>query len=80
MDTLKITSEWRNDNGYKGRGGVIVLFDGEVQGWCNQLRDPDHWRPGCIAVDETGQHWEAVGGNATLGAYNWQRLDEKPDY
>jgi hypothetical protein len=79
MDTFRISTQWRQENGYQGQGGVVVLFDGEVQGWCNQLRDPDHWRPGCIAVDESGQHWEAVGGNSVNGAIDWRILDEKQD-
>lgn len=45
---------WREQWSYVGRGGVVVLFGGEVQGWVNTLRDPGHWRPGCIAVDEKG--------------------------
>jgi hypothetical protein len=79
MDAFKITVHWRQENGYQGRGGVVVLFDGEVQGWCNQLRDPDHWRPGCIAIDEVGQHWEAVGGNSVNGATDWRILNDKHD-
>ncbi|ODB85600.1 hypothetical protein A3194_12240 [Candidatus Thiodiazotropha endoloripes] len=80
MDTLRISTQWRRENGYQGYGGVVVLFDGEVQGWCNQLRDPDHWRSGCIAIDELGQHWEAVGGNEQFGALDWRILVDTPDY
>jgi hypothetical protein len=80
MDTVSISRQWRQENGYQGRGGVVVLFDGEVQGWCNHLRDPDHWRPGCIAIDESGQHWEAVGGNHFYGARDWRILEEKPEH
>lgn len=71
-----IANHWRNQRGYTGRGGVVVLFFGEVQGWCNQLRNPEHWQPGCIAIDEQGNHWTAIGGNARDGAVEW-RLDQR---
>lgn len=73
MDTQS-ANRWRNQNGYTGRGGVVVLFGGEVQGWCNQLRNPEHWQPGCVAVDECGNRWIAVGGNSKDGATCWQSL------
>jgi len=25
-------------------GGVIVLFEGDVQSWINTLRNPEHWQ------------------------------------
>lgn len=62
---------WRVENGYAGRGGVVVLFDGQVQGWVDRLRDPGHWRPGCIAIDEVGHCWHSQGGNVQDGAAIW---------
>ncbi|MGF6575087.1 hypothetical protein ABH945_007216 [Paraburkholderia sp. GAS333] len=44
-------------------GGVVVFFQGEVQGWVNQLRNPEHWQPGCIAVDEQGRTWTTIAGS-----------------
>lgn len=70
-----IAERWRKENGYAGRGGVVVVFKGEVQGWVNELRDPEHWQPGCIAVDESGNTWEAVGGNSYDGAETWNRQE-----
>lgn len=52
-------------------GGVVVFFDGELNGWMNQLRDPQTWRPGCIALDEQGNQWKSVGGNDYDGAREW---------
>lgn len=63
---------WRARNGYTEKGGVIVFFQGEVQGWCNALRDPQHWQPGCLAVDQFGVVFQTVGGNAQDGANGWQ--------
>lgn len=59
---------WRTTWGYEGRGGVVILFDGEVQSWVNELRNPEDWQPGCIAIDETGKSWTAIAGNADQGA------------
>ncbi|KIG11204.1 hypothetical protein BurMR1_1864 [Burkholderia sp. MR1] len=37
---------YREQEGLVGKGGVVVFFQGEVQGWVNQLRNPDHWQAG----------------------------------
>jgi len=67
-----LATTWREENGCTGKAGVVIFFDGEVQGWCNELRDPQHWQPGCIAVDEDGRGWVAVGGTNYMGADSWQ--------
>lgn len=54
--------------------GVITIHQGEVQGWSNELRNPEHWAPGCVAVDRDGNQWEAVGGNEHDGATEWKTL------
>lgn len=51
-----------------GKGGVVVLFQAVVQGW---LRDPEHWQPGCIAVDEQGRTWTTIAGSERDGALMW---------
>lgn len=33
MTRIDIARDWRQANGYVGRGGVVVLFKGEVQSW-----------------------------------------------
>lgn len=71
MEDLQAAQEWRARRGYAGRGGVIVVFDGIAQGWVNELRNPDAWRPGCVAVDESGSSWLAIGGNDQDGALTW---------
>lgn len=65
---------WRSEYECTGRGGVIVIHDGLVQGWVNSLRNPDHWMPGCIAVSEEGQIWIAEGGNDYDGAKAWRAI------
>jgi len=62
---------WRDDNGYAGKDGVVVVYGDEVQGWVNELRDPQHWTPGCIAITEDGTCYEARGGNDYDGADHW---------
>lgn len=62
---------YRQQEGLVGKGGVVVFFRGEVQGWVNRLRNPDHWQPGCIAVDEQGHMWTTLAGNERAGALMW---------
>lgn len=56
-----IAAKFRDDHGYSGRGGVVVVFLGEACGWVDKLRNPEHWLVGAIAVDEEGNKWRAVG-------------------
>lgn len=62
---------WREKWGYVGKGGVIVLFQDEVQSWVNELRDANDWQPGCVALDEDGRTWTAIGGDKQNGALMW---------
>jgi hypothetical protein len=67
----EIAREWREAKGYVGRGGVIVIYEGKVQSWVNMLRNPEHWVPGCVAIDEAGNSWMTVAGNEQEGALRW---------
>jgi hypothetical protein len=69
-------NRWHQANGYVGRGGVVVIFNGDVQSWGNSLRNPDHWQPGCVAVDEDGRTWTSIAGNERNGALMWLPNDE----
>lgn len=69
---VKLANKYRTENNYDG--GVIVLYQGKEAGWMNELRDPQHWMPGCIAVDINGQQWIARGGNDHDGATEWRPL------
>ncbi len=71
LDPQEIARQWREAKGYAGRGGVIVLYQGEVQSWVNELRNPEHWQPGCVAVDEQGHTWTTIAGNTADGALMW---------
>jgi hypothetical protein len=71
----KIAQRWRKNNGYADKGGVVITYKRVVQAWVNELRDPQHWQPGCLATDTTGNQWQAVGGNAYDGAAEWQPID-----
>ncbi len=62
---------YREQEALVGKGGVVVFFQGEVQGWVNQLRNPDHWQPGCVAVDEQGHMWTTIAGSERDGALMW---------
>lgn len=68
---------WREQCGYVGRGGVVVVYGGTAQGWVNTLRNPEHWQPGCVAVDEAGHTWVAVAGDGQDGARMWMPTDSQ---
>lgn len=70
---------WRDEKGYSGCGGVVVIFNGSADAWVDKLRNPDHWQPGCIAVDENGRTWTAIGGTEQDGALMWLADDMIPD-
>lgn len=74
LSDVKLAAAWRQERGYIGRGGVVVVYRGEVQGWVNELRDPAHWVAGCIAVDEAGCRWQTIAGNDAAGALMWLPL------
>lgn len=59
-------------------GGVVVLYtEGTIRaaGWMNELRDPQSWVAGCIAVDDQGVLFQAVGGDDYNGADKWVPID-----
>ena len=48
-----------------------MLFCNEVQNWVHTLRDPKHWQPECVAIDEEGRTWTAIAGSERKGALLW---------
>lgn len=78
MNRTEIAAQYRTESGHHS-GVVIIGIDGEVGGWMNELRSPEHWMPGCIAIDPDGNEWQATGGNDYDGATNWDPL-KKPPY
>lgn len=76
---LDAARRWRQQWGYVGRGGVVVVADGEVQSWVNELRDPQHWKPGCVAIAEDGRTWTTIAGDEQDGALMWLPNEPIPD-
>ena len=74
-----IATKWREQNGYVGKGGVVTVFDDQVCGWTNELRNPENWTPGAIAVDEHGNQWEARGGDEQRGALRWEPVAQSQE-
>jgi hypothetical protein len=70
----KIANRFWKENNYKG--GVVIIFNAEVGGWMNELRDPQRWVPGCIAIDIDGNEWRATGGNDYDGAARWEPIQK----
>jgi hypothetical protein len=74
VDRVHHAKIWKTSKKVKAEGGVVVFYDGEPCGWMNELRDADHWVPGCIAVDEAGNEWRTVGGDSQRGALRWEQI------
>lgn len=70
----QMADDWRTRHGRSG--GVVVFSRGVVSSWVNELRNPEHWVPGVIAIDEDGAGWQATGGNDFDGATWWRPLNE----
>lgn len=73
---IKLAQLWRSENDYARKGGVVIVFNNEVAGWCNELRDPQHWIAGCVAIDEESNCWVAIAGNDYDGALMWLPMRE----
>lgn len=51
--------------------GVVLIWEDKAYGWKNCLRDPQHERPGVIAIGDDGNVFIAEGGNDEDGAKCW---------
>ena len=67
-------SKWRTANPSR-HGGVVLVWQGEVYGWKNCLRDASHEQPGAYAVDDEGHVFIAEGGNEYDGSKCWVAVD-----
>ena len=65
-----IASEWRQNN-QEHTGGIVCIWERSAYCWKNELRDPNHERPGVYAVSEDGQVFIAQGGDYSNGAKQW---------
>jgi hypothetical protein len=79
VEPVALAQNWRRRHGYVGRGGVVIVFNGAADGWVYKLRNAHHQQPGCIAVDEEGKTWTAIGGDHAGGALMWMPDDQIPD-
>ena len=70
-----LINAYRKRHGFEGRG-VVIVYEGLLQGWCETLPDPHEWLPGCIAIDTHYRQWLAADGNARDGADSWQPLQD----
>ena len=72
MHYADIAAKWRSKQPEnRAKTGVVLIWDGEVYGWKNCLRDAIHERPNAVAVDEQGRVFRAEGGNDYDGAKCW---------
>lgn len=45
MNPIEVARRYREAEQRVGSGGVVVLFEGQVQGWVNALRNPEKLAP-----------------------------------
>lgn len=65
-----IAALWRQAN-QENPGGVVLIWQGAVYDWKDELRDPQHEQPGAVAVDDAGCVFVAEGGTEYDGAKCW---------
>ena len=69
---VSAAAAWRATQPAERRdAGIVLVFEGAAYGWKNALRDPQHERPGVVAVDGAGNAWIACGGDDYNGATGW---------
>lgn len=71
-EAIRLALKYRADEHQSS--GVVLVWAGEVYGWKDALRDPQHERPGALAVDPGGVVWRATGGNYQDGATSWEPI------
>lgn len=71
---LQLALAWCKEKGYMGKTGVTIVYDSSVQGWCAVFPSPRDWRPGSIAVNDSGHRWIAIGGNDYDGSETWMQI------
>lgn len=69
---VKIANEYRAESGTAG--GAVIIYNNEVAGWQDELRDPQHWVPGCLAIVGEDLVFIAMDGNDDEGAKNWEAV------
>ncbi len=72
---IEAAMTWRTANPQHMLTGVVLVWNGEVYGWKDRLRDPQHERPGVLAVDVRGHVWQAIGGTYQCGAKAWDEIE-----
>jgi len=72
---IKSAMKWRSYLGYQGKGGIVLVFDGEAYAWRDKVRNPETERPNALAVDEAGNVWIATGGDDYNGAERWEAVE-----
>lgn len=55
-------------------GGHVIFYRGQICGWRRDLSEGGGWLPGCLALDELGNRWAAMGGNEYDGADRWELI------
>lgn len=79
INYVEIARSWRLQNPEHADSGIVLIWNDAVYGWKNCLRDPQHERPGAIAVDTSEHIFITEGGNEYDGAKCWVVLENKKE-
>lgn len=55
-------------------GGYVILWRMKATGWTRGLDKPQDFRPGALAVSDSGQVLTATGGDYWGGAKEWSSI------
>ena len=78
IKALRATAAKRRSGSQEHRSGIVLVWEGDVYGWKNELRDPASERSWFYAVDKAGLVFKAEGGDYYNGAKAWVAVD--PDH
>ena len=79
INYVEIARSWRLQKPEHADSGIVLIWNDAVYGWKNFLRDPQHERPGEIAIDSSGHIFIAEGGNEYDGAKCWVVLENQKE-
>jgi len=67
-----LAAQYRASNqGDESTEGYVLIYLGHAFGWKRALTEPGTVGPGVLAIDVSGQVFEAQGGNDYDGALRW---------
>ena len=67
----KLARAYRYERPFMWSRGAVITYMGNVNGWRDEVRNPEDFCPGCLAFTANEEVYEARGGNDQHGAKEW---------